>query len=170
MSRSGNPTAPAPFTARWRQRLRHVLQRSFFELGWFLPGWVVLGLSRAAILCVPFRRLAPWMGRHQGPHPWVPLLTASQQARAGQVGRAVRLAARYTPWTSNCFPQALTASLLLRLYGVPYALYFGLAPGAPGESMKAHAWVCSGAINVTGGASFAQFTVVGCFTSLIAER
>jgi len=31
--------------------------------------------------------------------------------------------------------------------------------------MKAHAWVVAGRIPVTGGQSFGQFTVVGCFVA-----
>ena len=31
--------------------------------------------------------------------------------------------------------------------------------------MKAHAWVAAGRVPVTGGVSFAQFTVVGCFVA-----
>lgn len=162
---SGRPSSPASILARTRRRLRRAGQRSRFELLWFLPVWMLLGLSRAAILGLPFRRLAPLMGRPLGPHAWVPLLSGAQQHRALQIGRTVRLAARYTLWTSNCFPQALTASLLLRLYRVPYALHLGLAAGAVGEQMKAHAWVASGAVHVTGGTGFPRFTVVSCFAS-----
>lgn len=148
---------------RWRRRLRNASARSGFELYWLLPVWLLLGVSRASILGVPFRHLARLMGRQQGPHAWTPLLTEAQRRRSFAVGRTVRLAARYTPWISNCFPQALAASVLLRLYRVPYALHLGLAPGGAGQPMRAHAWVVSGPVRVTGGESFREFTVVGCF-------
>lgn len=103
------------------------------------------------------------MGRYQGPCAWIPLLTSEQRRRADQVCRSVRLAARYAPWTANCFPQALAASAMLRLYRVPYTLHFGLCHSPGGRELKAHAWVSAGPVNVTGGASFQQFTVVGTF-------
>lgn len=137
---------------------------NFIKL-WLVPVWVLLGFSRLLVLTIPFRRLAPRLGRHQGANPWVPVLSRSQEDRALAIGRAVRLAARYTPWTSNCFPQAVAARLLLGLYGIPYVLYFGLARDPESAAMKAHAWVAAGRIRVTGGASFRQFTVVGCFVA-----
>jgi hypothetical protein len=71
--------------------------------------------------------------------------------------------ARFTPWDSNCFAQAITARLLLGLYGLPYALYFGLKRDAGSMGMKAHAWVVAGRIRVTGGASFGRYTVVAMY-------
>lgn len=116
-----NPSSPGrlPPALRLRRRLHNLRRRSAFEQAWLLPAWLLLGLARGAILLVPFRRLAPLLGRVQGATPWVPVLSPAQQRRALRVGRTVRLAARYTPWTSNCFPQALVASLLLRALGVP---------------------------------------------------
>lgn len=91
------------------------------------------------------------------------LLDPAQEARALQIGRLVRMTAVYTPWDSNCFPQAVVARLLLGLYGIPYVLNFGLMRDPAGGEMKAHAWV-------TAGASFGQFTTVGCFVSpLLAD-
>jgi hypothetical protein len=54
---------------------------------------------------------------------------------------------------------------LLSLYRIPYALYFGLKHESVLSGTEAHAWVAAGRIRVTGGASFSQFTVVGCFVS-----
>ena len=85
----------------------------------------------------------------------------------------MRLAARYTPWTSNCFPQAVVARMLLGIHRIPYAIHFGLMPesrtgsGAPAPAaprsagMRAHAWVVAGRVPVTGGHAFHQYTVVG---------
>lgn len=132
---------------------------------WLLPTWVLLGLSKALILVVSFSRLAPHLGENSGAAPWVPLLNECQELRALQVGRVVRLAAKYTPWDSNCLPQAVTARLLLGLYGIPYTLFFGISQNPDGLGIKAHAWIAAGKIRVTGGTSFGQFSVVGCFVS-----
>jgi hypothetical protein len=81
------------------------------------------------------------------------------------IGRTIRLAARYAPWQANCFAQAIVAAFLLRLYGLPYSVFFGLRRAvAPAGGMDAHAWTASGKIAVTGGSCFDRFTVVGVFT------
>lgn len=152
------------------RKARSLWRQPRFIRGWLLPTWLLLGVSRAVILGIPFKRLAPWLGSHEQVAPWVPLLNPTQESRALQVGRVVRLAARYTPWISNCFPQAIVARLLLGLYGVPYVIYFGVARNDAGQGMKAHAWVVAGRIAVTGGHSFGAFTAVGCFMSQSLAR
>lgn len=147
------------------RKLKSLVQLPRFSLLWFLPAWLLLGISKALIFIVSFRRLAPHLGRLAGAAPWVPLIGPQQQARARQIGQVVRLAARYTPWNSNCFPQAVAARMLLGLYGVPYALYFGLMSDSVTTELKAHAWIASGPVRVTGGDSFGSFTVVGVFVA-----
>lgn len=150
----------------WRTLQRKILsflrQPRFTQL-WFIPLWILLGLSKAAIFAVSFRHLAPCLGESIGVSSWIPLLEPAQEARALQISRGIHLTARYTPWNSNCFPQAVAARLLLGLYRIPYALYFGLMRDPETRGFKAHAWVAAGRVRVTGGASFDQFTIVGCF-------
>lgn len=149
----------------FRRKVFGFTRLSRFSRFWFLQTWFLLGLSKAAIFTVSFRRLAPYLGKSIGVTPWVPLLNPSQESRAWQIGRVVQLVARYTPWTSNCFPQAVTARLLLGLFRIPYALYFGLMRDPDSGEFKAHAWVAAGRVPVTGGVSFGQFTVVSCFVA-----
>lgn len=149
---------------RLRAKAASFRRQPLFVQAWFLPTWILLGISKALIFTLPFRRLAPWLGRRSAITPWVPLLTPDQEARARLVGQAVRIAARHTPWDSNCLPQAIAARALLGLYAVPYILCLGLTrnPGEP-AGMMAHAWVAAGRVRVTGGLGFDQFTVVGCY-------
>ena len=139
-------------------------QPRFTQL-WFLPVWAMLGISKAAIFIVPFRHLVMYLGEAVGTKSQVPLLSSAQQIRAAQISRVVIVAARYTPWDSNCFPQAVVACVLLKIYSVPYALYFGLMRGPESSEFKAHAWVATGRVRVTGGRSFGYYTVVGCFVA-----
>jgi hypothetical protein len=142
-----------------------LIQPLFIQI-WLLPVWILLGISKVLIFTVPFRRLAHQLGTHTGVAPWLPLLTSDQVNRARAIERVVKMAARYTFWNANCFPQAITARWLLELYNIPYTLFFGLARDTSDKNgMKAHAWVAAGPIRVTGGYSFGQFTVVGCFAS-----
>jgi hypothetical protein len=147
------------------RKVSNFLDQPVFIKLWFLPVWLLLGLSKLIIRLVSFKRLAPRLGIHVGTNAMVPLLDERQEMRALMVGRVVRLSARYTPWDSNCFPQAVAAKLLLSLYRIPYALYFGLGKDSAHSGTLAHAWIAAGRIRVTGGASFNQFTVVGCFIS-----
>ena len=147
------------------RKLRSFLRQPLFLQAWFLPVWILLGFCKTAILLYSFRRLAPLLGEAVGTSAWVPLLTRGEEARALQIGRVVRLAARYTPWDSNCFPQAVAARVLLGLYRIPHALYFGLMRDLDSTSMQAHAWVAAGRTRVTGGFGFDRYTVVGCFVS-----
>lgn len=134
----------------------------FMQL-WSIPVWFMLGVSKCVVLAVPFRKVAAALGSRAGLEPWIPILSEAQTVRAQRIGHTVRAVARFTPWDSNCFPQAVTARLLLGLYGIPYALYFGLMRDAESSAMKAHAWVVAGRIRVTGGASFHQYAIVGMY-------
>ena len=145
----------------------------FFRHPWsdqvlFVPVWLMLGLARLLIVIVHFRNLAPILGRDTGTLGWLPLLSPRGESRARMVGRVVRFAARYTPWESNCFPQAIVARWLLGFFRVPYALCFGLARNPDIGSMQAHAWVAAGRVRVTGGEGFGHYAVVGCFVAPLA--
>ncbi|MCL1073821.1 lasso peptide biosynthesis B2 protein [Shewanella dokdonensis] len=144
-------------TSAWIKFLR----QSLFIQCWAIPTWLLLGLSKLAIFRLSFRKLAPRLGILQAKGYWIPLISEKQRLRAKQISKLVQGIAPYTPWESNCFPQAITARFLLGLYGIPGALYFGLCRDA--GQIKAHAWVCSGSVRVTGGYSFNQFTVVGAY-------
>lgn len=143
-------------------------------IGWLVPAWLMIGLSAAAIAVVPFRRLAALFGRGVDSGSPMPTLDSAQQQRAAMIGRTVALAARYAPFRSDCYPRALAAALMCRLWRLPYALYFGLAAelpeGASPSGFSAHAWVTSGPVMLTGGAqSFARYRVVSCFVPQYAR-
>lgn len=87
--------------------------------------------------------------------------SARDLARAQRIGWVVRAAATRTPWRSDCFPQALTARLLLRVAGVPHVVTFGLRRDDSGE-LKAHVWVAAEQVAVTGGTG-SRWTGVGSF-------
>ncbi|GLQ35952.1 hypothetical protein GCM10007939_22360 [Amylibacter marinus] len=145
------------------RKFRFLLKKPLFTLVWLPAVWLMLGAARAMILTVEFRRLARLLGRREGLMSAVPLLTKPQKRRARQIQAVIKLAARYTPWTSNCFPQAIAARVLLGLYGVPYMMFFGVNKQGKNNCLKAHAWVVSGPCAVAGGHAFNEYTVVGSF-------
>ena len=127
--------------------------------------WMGLGVAKAAIFTVTFKRLVPCLGVSVGLKPWLPLLEAAQERRARQISVVVQLAARYTPWESNCFPQAVVARFLLGWYRVPYCLFFGVCRESGTGAFDAHAWVGSGRVRVTGHNGFHKYVVVGVFAA-----
>lgn len=148
-----------------RRKILSFLRQPLFIQFWFVPLWFMLGVSKFLIFTIQFQTLAKLLGQPIGINPWLPLLDSCQARRALLIGRAVRLAGKYTPWESNCFPQAIAARCLLGLYGIPFMLYFGLQRDPESSEIKAHAWVAAGKVRVTGGLGFDRFTVVGCFVS-----
>lgn len=146
------------------RKLRSWRGRPLAEKLWFGPAFLLLGIARAALLTVAFRRLAPLLGQGLQTAALVPLATEAEIVRALHIGRAVRLAANYTPWESKCLAQAMVARVLLGMKRLPYALYLGVSKSGD-ANMEAHAWVCVGHAAITGGHSFGRFTVVGTFVS-----
>jgi len=155
---------------------RELLARKFRTLralpwsviGWLLPVWLMIGLSAAAIAVVPFRTLASLFGESTDRRAFAPTLNPEKQRRADWIGRTIGIAARYAPYRSDCYPQALTAAIMCRFFRLPYAMYFGVAAvpaaGEAASGFTAHAWVTTGTSTLTGGAnSFARFRVVSCF-------
>lgn len=146
-----------------RRRIGRLLRLPVWVLAWAGPVWVLLGLAKALIVILPFKRLISYFGISHGVAVWDSSLTPPQHGVARRVHEVIALVARHTPWDSNCFPQALVAGLLLRLHGVPYAIHFGLGRKPDGAELMAHAWVAAGSVSVTGGPGCERYTAVGVF-------
>lgn len=132
---------------------------------WLAPVWLLLAGAALTIRLVPFRRFARHLGSPVGPVALLPLAGEGDLRRARRLAAAIGIAARYAPFRSNCYPQALVAVLLCRLHRLPFALHFGAVRGP--AALEAHAWVMCGRVAVAGGAvSFARFTPVACFARL----
>ncbi|KAB7768838.1 lasso peptide biosynthesis B2 protein [Xanthomonas maliensis] len=148
---------------RSRRALAAVGRLPRFERLLLLPAWALLGVARAGVRWIGFRRLASRVGRQMAVPPALPCLDARARRRALQIGRTVRLAARHTAWNSNCLAQALAAHYLLGLFRVPHLVCLGVARSVDGAELQAHAWVVAGDEHVTGGRASERFTRIGCF-------
>jgi hypothetical protein len=143
------------------------LVRGFGHLGLedqarFVVAWSLLGVTRLMILVLPFTAVRRMLGEgrsHEGPTPEL-VLDDDDRIRAARLGVIVQAAARHTPWRSDCYPQALTARLLLGVAKVPHVISFGLRRDS--GRLVAHAWVHAGGVPVTGG-SARDYTEVGSF-------
>nr|WP_282563137.1 lasso peptide biosynthesis B2 protein [Gymnodinialimonas phycosphaerae] len=148
------------------RKVRSATTFSAFELILIAPVFMALGVARLAILILPFRLYARVLGQPAGLDVETAPVSDSAMARARAIGKVVRRTARITPWQSVCLGQAMVAALLLRLAGVPYCGYFGVAAardGAETDPLSAHAWVRVGHWNATGGQDVRRYAVVMVF-------
>ena len=152
-----------------RAKLRTLRALPTFTLAWLLPAWAAMGAAALALRILPFGRLARLFGPNIGAVGYVPIATPLQQRRAAAIRAAVAVAAAYSPLRSDCVPQALVGLLLCRLHRVPAALHIGAAFCESGTSgprrLKAHAWLVSGRVPVTGSISDA-YSPLSCFVSV----
>ncbi len=125
-----------------------------------LEALIWLGLSRLAVLTLPFRWIAPYMGQTQAVSPVDDASVDEEQVK--RVARAIRWTSRHTPWDSNCLAQALTAKRMLHRRRINCTLYLGLAKDQD-DQLEAHAWLRSGAFILTGGRGSRRYAVVATF-------
>jgi hypothetical protein len=152
------------------RKLKSLGRLSAFTILWLPFVWLALGVARFAILVLTFKRLSVILGRNSNRFDFVPSTTEAQAKRIVQIRKLIGVAARNTPWTSNCFPQAIVARILLGAYRIPYSLYFGLRRDVETGALLAHAWVMSGDEWVCGYLQGETFQPVGCYGSQTWER
>lgn len=142
-----------------RSRIGKFLDHGWRKRGLFCEALFLLCWARLLIRIVPFRRLAPRLGRAQAES--ATLLTADAQRLALDIAWAVGAATRHAPFRFVCLPQAVAAKWMLRRRGIGNTLYLGIAAGRETESaMTAHAWLRSGDKIITGGSEIAGHVVV----------
>jgi len=131
-------------------KLKRFLALSFAEKILFLEAYTVLGLMRAAILTISFKRLTRSL--HHSKYKIKPdPLSAEELDTARLVGRIITQAAGNTPWESACLTQVLTAQRMLQKRNIPGMFYLGVNnKKSAGEEMSAHAWSQCGDEIITG--------------------
>jgi hypothetical protein len=123
-----------------------------------------LALARFALIVLPFRRIAAWLGIPATENSLK--ATAEQLEVATHIGSAVGCLARRVPWDSRCLAQALAAAWMLRRRGLEPTLSFGADLGNSRE-IVAHAWLRFGPYLVTGGSGHERFKI---FTKLLRKE
>ncbi|MBD3790335.1 MAG: lasso peptide biosynthesis B2 protein [Campylobacterales bacterium] len=129
----------------------------------FIEAYMTLGIMRAAILTVSFKRLTRTLHHHTNPIK-PPVLTDHQIRVASVVGLAIHRAAAYTPWKSSCLVQALTVQRMLQKRGIPGIFHLGVMKDkTTDDQIKAHAWSQCGENIITGANGSEKFTVISIF-------
>jgi len=142
------------------RQLRNFLRLSAANRWLVVEATLLTALARLAILAIPFRWIAPWLGRHA--EVTNDATEVESPPILNRVGWAVQLVGRHTPWQSKCLVQAITARLMLGRRGLAGTIYLGLAKDPDGQ-MKAHAWLRSGDTIITGRVGMDRFTVLSSF-------
>jgi len=143
------------------QKLRTFLLLSWGEKALAFEALAWLGLMRLAVLTLPFKRIASWLGKPGANLPAAPL-SPPQAQTALRVARAVRRMHPFTPWDSNCLAQALTARQMLKRRGIPSTTCLGAAIES-GEGLVAHAWLYCGPWILTGAHGHKRYKIVAIF-------
>ncbi len=137
--------------------LAKLARASWRDRGLLVEAAAWLAVARLAILALPFRRIAPRLGRAMNESP-----ASEPRLELGRrVGWAISVASRYAPWRTRCLEQAVAAKAMLRRRGVASTLYLGLARRDAGG--EAHAWLRCGETILTGGAEVSGYAVVAKF-------
>jgi hypothetical protein len=119
-----------------------------------------LFVARLALACIPFRRIAAWLGTRGAESP---ATVAPQEIDTAEtIGWAVGILARRVPWDGRCLVQALAASGMLRRRGLEGTVSFGAIQG-DSVGFDAHAWLRVGSCVVTGGSTHESFRVFTTF-------
>ena len=142
------------------KRLRTFLRLKMSDRLLLLEAVAWLGLARFVVLTLPLRRFTPYLGRH--------LLESAATERpetlncAQRISWAVRTMSRYTPWTSNCLPQALAAKRMLQRRQIASTLYLGFNKQNAND-FEGHAWLRCGPLYLTGGQNRHDFVALSTF-------
>ena len=135
-------------------------KRPFTEQALYLEAAFWLGMSRLAILILPFRWIAPLLGTH---------MAVSNEHRAAtdkkteiSVSRAILTMSRHLPWECKCLAQSMSGKMMLRRRQIPSTLYLGVAKKEDGD-LNAHAWLRAGDTIILGGGGVERFAVVSTF-------
>ncbi len=148
---------------KWAKRLRTFLRLKMSDRLLLLEALVWLGVARLAILTLPLRKIKTYLGQH--------LLESNIKEspqtlkRARRIGWAVRTISRYTPWTSNCFPQAIAAKRMLQRRQIASTLYLGFSREGKEKAndFEGHAWLRCGPLYLLGGQNRHRFVALSTF-------
>lgn len=148
------------------QKIHGAWRLSWQQKIWIIVLYPISGIVRASVLVIPFKYLHKSLGIHSRNLQFCTVITESQLQKARQIGNAIIIMSKYTPWESNCMVQAILARWVLSLYGIPYVMYMGAYMTKDrSEPMKAHAWITAGPRIVVGAKGHQRYAIVSTFAS-----
>ncbi len=128
----------------------------------FLEALYYSAKSRFMVKFIPFKKIAPILGDGRED------LCVDDEKFIGEIKKisaAVNTVSRNTPWESKCLVQALTAKYMLKRRGIKSAVYFGVMKNDE-KNIKAHAWIKSNNIILTGKAGMDNYKIISIFSDM----
>lgn len=144
---------------------------------WVLPlyckfmcscSFLLLALFGLIVKILPMPFFLFYFGSYHGTLKMSIVLNDKQKNLALNIGRMIRLTAKYIPWNCTCLPQALVAIFWCKLLNIPYVFYIGLCRGSieKKNNYLSHAWLMSGPYALTGGNCLNSHNVISTYSSL----
>ena len=103
----------------------------------FLQAYILMMLVRLGLLLLPFQKLQDLILKTNELRF---LGEANHDVGAKDIALSVIRSAKLSPGGVKCLAKALTASMLMKTYGLPYKTNIGVAKGEK-NNLEAHAWV-----------------------------
>ena len=112
-----------------------------------------LAIARLMMLTMSFRQLAERLSATENPEQRL-----TDDDVLSRVGWAVAAAANNVPWRSDCFPQTIAASKLLRRNGIGSTIHLGVEHVGD-DDLAGHAWLtCDGELVTGRGVDLGRYT------------
>ncbi len=135
------------------------IRSRFFNVLLRLEAILCLAFIRLVVSWVPFRHIAPHLGRPMEESPEEASTWSRHCARRVAWG-IYRVKSRF-PWKNTCLVQAIAAMIMLRRRHQPSTLYLGVS--TQDAEFEAHAWLRSGEVVVTGGEEKNKYKVLSSY-------
>ena len=145
------------------EKFKRFIALSSEEKKLFMEAFMMLGMMRAAVLSLSFKRLTRSLEQLENKKKVLEKLDEKEAYTAKSVGKAIKRASAYTPWESACLVQSLTAQKMLKKRGIAGVFYLGVKKDAEDNEIKAHAWSQCGDNIITGSGGHKAFTVLSAF-------
>jgi len=144
-------------------KLKTFMELPFRDKLFFLDTVLLLSISKLVIFTVPFKKVAPYLGKVNGTIE--DTIDTRQTDKAERVKLFVNMAAGNVPFKSVCLDQAMAGMLLLRRFKIPSNLCLGVKRNEKEQKLDAHAWIECGGRILIGGQRSLQYNKVAHFTN-----
>jgi len=128
----------------------------------FAEAWCFLAMARCMLVFLPFKKVVPFLCK-------VTTATVTNiendNAIFTRISLAISRGSYYSPWRAKCLEQALAAKMMLKRRGYSNTIYFGIHKSETSQKIKAHAWLETNGVIITGGNNLEQYTVISSFKS-----
>ena len=131
-----------------------------------------LALARIILLTIPFRWFTRLLALQPGDGAAAdsPVQDKAFSLRVRRLQRALVIASRRAPWRSNCMTKAVAGACMLRFRGMAMTLTVGVRNTIHSGDLKAHAWLVTDGVVVSGGRSHRNYSPIITFAYTPSPR